>query len=136
MKLNLSLTSWHEFPSVHMFSYISNCTKHADGISRLDNPKHKKPAFFYYAKDGELIKPTIKNYKDDFERLMKSLEVMIGIIGYCNLLRVLEANNNATYEYNGELHQLYSEERKIELNVELSKLYDHMNNMISIYKEL
>lgn len=135
-KFNISLTSWHEFPSVHMFSYISNCTKHADGISRLDNPKHKKPDYFYYANDGEPIKPTIKNYKDDFERLMKSLEIMISIIGYCNLFRVLEANNNATYEYNGERIPLYSEESKIELNLELSKLFTHMSSMIEIYKEL
>ena len=135
-KFGLNLKAWHEFPSIHMFSFISNCTKHSDGKCRLDNPNHNKPFYFSYANDNELIKPSINDFKEDFKRLIKSTEIMIQILGNCNLLRIIESDKYATYEFDGVNHPLYSAENIAEKQPEIDKLIEAIKNIIDIYKQV
>lgn len=83
--------SWHEVPSVHIFQFISNCTKHRDGKCALDNPSYSKPKRFTNTSDEETIKPTLKEYKEDFQNLMESINRLVQILGFTLQTRLLES---------------------------------------------
>ncbi len=80
---------WYKFPSVHKIQFIANCTKHADGRCKLDNPKHQIPKEFAHLSETDFIEPTVKDFKNDCNKLIDSVFVLFNIVGYGNVLKTV-----------------------------------------------
>lgn len=128
-QFNFNPKAWHEFPSVHKISFISNCTKHQDGKCKLDNPAYKKPLAYLTFSDDDIIKPTVQEYRKDIDMLLESTNMLVSIIAYANNHRYIEHDLNSYQENDPDINKL-----KNSVLPKLAEVRTIIERMIALYR--
>ena len=84
---------WFRNSEVHIVNFISNCTKHQDGLCRLSNSTYSIPKEFEYHSPDEKIIRTTQQFKADIKGLMDSIGPLIQIISGIFMHRAFTATS-------------------------------------------
>lgn len=91
-KFDFNPTEWFRNSAVHLVNFISNCTKHQDGLCKLNNPAYSVPLEFdQHSKDEKIIRST-QQFKADIKELTHALDLLIRAITVVFLNRAVEAS--------------------------------------------
>ncbi|MEO3408519.1 hypothetical protein AAFN85_31685 [Mucilaginibacter sp. CAU 1740] len=83
-------TEWFRNNAMHVVNFISNCTKHQDGLCKLNNPAYRiLVEFDQHSKDEKIIRST-QQFKADIKGLTEALGLLIHAITAIFLNRALE----------------------------------------------
>jgi hypothetical protein len=81
---------WFKNSSVHLVNFISNCTKHQDGLCRLGNPAYSLPLeFLNHSPDKKIIRTT-QQFRNDIKNLTDMIKPLIDIITGIFVFRAVE----------------------------------------------
>lgn len=128
-KFDFHPKQWYKNPHAHIVSFIANCTKHNGGKCKLDKAKDSKPGRYIDLLDDDYLRPSLKEYKEDINKLLKSFNILLQILVTCNLVRAFEYSmipKESRHYYSTELIQ--SEE------LHLKRLETGIPILILLYK--
>ncbi|NCD67901.1 hypothetical protein [Mucilaginibacter agri] len=89
-RFNFEPTQWFRNQSVHVVNFISNCTKHQDGLCKLSNPAYALPAEFIGHSPDEKIARTVQQFKSDIDALIAAVVPLIKALNSVFLYRTFE----------------------------------------------
>jgi hypothetical protein len=79
-KFDFNPNEWFRNSAVHLVNFISNCTKHQDGLCRLNNPAYSIPKEFEQHSKDEKIVRTTQQFKTDIKDLTDAIGPLIQAI--------------------------------------------------------
>jgi hypothetical protein len=89
-RFNFYPTQWFRNKSVHVVNFISNCTKHQDGLCKLSNAAYALPAEFATHSPDEKVTRTVQQFKADTEALIAAIVPLIKALNSIFLYRTFE----------------------------------------------
>jgi hypothetical protein len=90
-KFNFDPNQWFKNEAVYLVNFISNCSKHQDGLCKLSNPKHRFPPEFENHPDNVKIIRTTQQFKTDTKALIDAIQPLIQVISNIYLFRTMES---------------------------------------------
>jgi len=89
-KFGFNPVEWFRNKHIHVMNFISNCTKHQDGLCRLSNPAYKKPAEFETHPEDQRIVRSTQQYRADSKAMIDAINVLIQVINSIFMYRAIE----------------------------------------------
>ncbi|MET3503437.1 hypothetical protein ABIC45_005074 [Mucilaginibacter rubeus] len=90
-KFNFVPTEWYRNSAIHLVNFISNCTKHQDGLCRLDNPTYSIPKeFAQQYTDSKIVRST-QQFKADIKGLVDAIGPLIEALNAIFIYRTFES---------------------------------------------
>ncbi len=127
-KFHFHPKQWYKNQSTHIVNFIANCTKHSDGKCKLDNKSSSIPRRYLHLSETDIIRPSLKEYKEDIKNLIDSFNILLQIMFTCNMTRTLE-NNITSDELSGFYSHDFIEDEKRHLSI----IEASVNTLISLY---
>jgi hypothetical protein len=90
-KFNFDPNQWFKNEAVYLVNFISNCSKHQDGLCKLSNPKHRFPPEFENHPDNVKIIRTTQQFKTDTKALIDAIQPLIQVISNIYLFRTMDS---------------------------------------------
>ncbi|WP_413668875.1 hypothetical protein ACEN9X_02340 [Mucilaginibacter sp. Mucisp86] len=89
-KFGFNANDWFRNSAVHLVNFISNCTKHQDGLCRLGNPAYSLPhEFMNHSPDKKIVRTT-QQFRADIKALTDMIKPLIDIITAIFVFRTVE----------------------------------------------
>ncbi|MGZ3754342.1 MAG: hypothetical protein ACXVAY_00215 [Mucilaginibacter sp.] len=104
-RFDFNPNEWYKNSAIHLVNFISNCTKHQDGLCKLSNPAYSIPSEFTQHSPNEKITRTTQQFKTDIKALTDSINPLIQVINGIFIHRAVESATKSIIE--GENDNLY-----------------------------
>jgi len=96
---------WFRNNEVHVVNFISNCTKHQDGLCRLSNSAYSIPREFENHSPDEKIVRTTQQFKADIKGLIDAISPLILIISGIFMHRAFETSSELISDSVGNIYK-------------------------------